>query len=1087
MRRWLKAFGIISFAVVMLVVISLFLPDHVYQRAAERITHLLTDRDLHIGSIRIQRGLQTNVELSDISLSNAEWSDRSTMLKADRLTASINLRALVQGTWEISSLTSSGLKLHLEKSKQGQSNWQLSDSSPSKSEHSRIKLIELSASNNLIEYIDQAADLQHKLELQSLDFKAENGGRIPELAARGVVNGFPVAIDTVAHNPEALKSRVENLPSARLPFYVKGSIGDLVITASGDVDTANSNAIVDSEVSLHVDKLQKLGKLIKADLPAFGSVDVSAHVKGDLSTVITDGVELSTINIRLDDEKLNVKGRGSFVGVPLDTHGDMQVNITALDNSDLLRVAGVNRPLPGQTHVEAMLHIDNKHVDISVDKAHVESDLFNFHLSGKLTDALGVAQASIDVDFEAPDMSLITHLYEQSMPPEWRSVSASGQLVGSNGQYALNQIVAKMNDKSTATATGSIGNLMPFDNMQLDVNANLFSLAEVSAFTTKPLPDIGPMSGNGEVLWKDGELSLLGAKANYSGPLGIAVVTGRIGDLMAFDKVRLRADANLPDFKALDLFTGFTMPAVDSVIVSSNLFSTEAMDLSARNLKVTARQDNVNISAEGSVDSIIQNNAIVNLNLKTQIDSTRQLDRLVNSELPDVGPMSATAKLLGSGEDIKLHDVEVTLNDPSLSGSVSSDVGYLNRLKTLSFDANLKTDSVKNTLAKFGISTDVNDPATLSSQVLLNVNENSVKLHKAQLKLADNSLTAELELLNVIDPEKRPRITGSINLLDWNITQVRYLPMARHSNSDKPESTDTTSKLLPDDPLPLGFIANNDLNLKIQIGEFISALFDVTDATLDLHSENGLLTVGPFSGKVNEGQANFHMNIDTNQNPTAVKLTADLENFDLARAGLLQSTNFIENTGGTNFKLTLDGHGESIAEILGSANGEGGLYIEDLVLKEGMLHILSSDILDQLVNALNPSKKRNKQTRLICSALTFQLKDGTLTTPMGFAVDADNFAILGEGKINFSDESIKVMIDSKPKKGLGFGLNKFVNLIEIEGQLAAPQLSLSKTGLLRLGATLAAALASGGLTLLGEGLMDKQLANSDVCAQALTQ
>ena len=594
MKRWFKALGIILSAVVMLVAVSLFLPDRIYLRAAESITRQLTDRDLHIGSLNIQRGLQTVIEMSDVSFSNAEWSDKSAMIEAERLTATINLRALLQGMVEISSLSLNGLKLQLEKHTKGQFNWQLTESesesekSAVKQIRSRIKLIELSANNNLIEYIDHPADVQHTIELQSLDFHIRNDASVPVIGARGTVNGFPAVINTLQKNTDSMTSGTEKSSSSRRHFDVEASIGDIAISVAGNVDTSDGNETINSEVSIHVNQLQDLAKLIQVELPALGPVDVSATVSGNLATLGHDGMEISGVNLLLDDKNLVVNGTGSFTGIPLDIKGDMQLDIKAPDTDELLRVVGLNRSLAGQLHIKAKLHAENKLVNMSLLQAQFESSLFNGHMSGTVTDILDSALATIDIDIEASDMSLVTQLYGQNMPPEWGPISASGQLVGSHGQYAIDHIVAKISGNSTATAKGSIASLMPFDDMHLDVDVNLFTLAETSAFTTEPLPDIGPLSGDGAVVWENGELSLVGAKASYDGSLGSAVVTGNIDDLIGFDKVRLKGDADLPDFKALDLFTGFTMPAVDRVVVSTDLISTEAEDLSARNLSVTA-------------------------------------------------------------------------------------------------------------------------------------------------------------------------------------------------------------------------------------------------------------------------------------------------------------------------------------------------------------------------------------------------------------------------------------------------------------------------------------------------------------------
>lgn len=607
MNRWVKVLSIVSSTLILLTAICLFLPDRFYQRSAQSVINLLTDRHLHIGRVTTQRGLQTVIKFSDITFSNPQWSDRRNMVEVEQLSATLNLGALLKGMLEISNLSFSGLKLQLEKNIKDQFNWQLSENSTPKPILSRIELLELSSENSLIEYSDHSTGVQHTLELQSLNLQTKDNTHIPSIEARGTLNGFPVEMHTLMQSPEPLIPQVNYRSSIQLPFGVKASIGDIAITASGHVYTLEGNKMIRSDLSVHVDNLQDLANLIKIELPALGPLDISGSVTGNLSGLKDDGIQASDIKLVLDDESLTANATGAFVGIPSDIKGKIQLDINALDTEALLSTTGVKRSLPGQAKIMAMLQTENRRVDVSLNQAEFASDMFNLELSGKIDDVLNTALASIDVNLDAPDMALVTHLSGQSMPPAWGPVSASGRLTGGNGTYAMNEIVAKLSGNSTATATGTIASLMPFDNMQLNVDANLFTLAEVSAFTPAPLPDMGPFSGHGAVVWKNGELSLLDAKASYNGPLGIAVATGSIGDLIKFDRVRLRADADLPDFKALDLFTGFTMPAVDSVVVSTNLFSTEARDLSARNLNVTAETGNLSISANGSVDSIIKN------------------------------------------------------------------------------------------------------------------------------------------------------------------------------------------------------------------------------------------------------------------------------------------------------------------------------------------------------------------------------------------------------------------------------------------------------------------------------------------------
>ena len=319
MKRWLKAFGIFSSAVVIIVATILLLPDRLYQRAAESVTHLLTDRELHIGTLSIKRGLQTVVEMSDISFSNAEWSDQSSMIKVKKLTVSLNLRTLILRIVEISSLSLNGLKLHLERNAQDQSNWQLSEgeSGDVRQDRLHIKLIEFSAENNFIEYTDHAGGVQHAIELQSLNFHASTDTRIPVIGARGTVNGFPAVINTLSKTPNSIVSDDEDLSFARLPFNIEASVGEVAITATGDFDTSNGKngegglyieGVVLKRGLLHVLSSDLLYQLIDAINPSKHQGKQTRLTCSALTFQINNGMLDTPMGFAVDADKFTIYG-----------------------------------------------------------------------------------------------------------------------------------------------------------------------------------------------------------------------------------------------------------------------------------------------------------------------------------------------------------------------------------------------------------------------------------------------------------------------------------------------------------------------------------------------------------------------------------------------------------------------------------------------------------------------------------------------------------------------------------------------------------------------------------------------------------
>jgi hypothetical protein len=114
----------------------------------------------------------------------------------------------------------------------------------------------------------------------------------------------------------------------------------------------------------------------------------------------------------------------------------------------------------------------------------------------------------------------------------------------------------------------------------------------------------------------------------------------------------------------------------------------------------------------------------------------------------------------------------------------------------------------------------------------------------------------------------------------------------------------------------------------------------------------------------------------------------------------------------------------------------------------------------------------------------FGAKDGVLLLePM--AVKTENLTILGHGAVDFSVESLDFEWITKPRKGLGISASAITNpYVKLGGTLAKPAIevkpgqAITSTGL---------AVATGGLSLLGKGLLDRVTSEKKVCEKALDE
>ena len=690
---------------------------------------------------------------------------------------------------------------------------------------------------------------------------------------------------------------------------------------------------------------------------------------------------------------------------------------------------------------------------------------------------MNTRQADFDIQASAPNLDLITQLFGRKMPQEWGPVEASARLNGDKDRYALEEIVAQLDGESKLKAIGRIGSLIKFDDMALDVEASLASLKELSVFTPAPLPQLGPITAQGGINWREGKLSLTDAHARYNGQYGRADVSGVIGDLINFDIVRLNADVNLPDLGVAELFSGVEMPDIKDVSATADLVSPTQRDLSAKNLKASYENDGVRINAVGSIDSMIKNRAILNLDVEAGLDSLSSINSLLNTRLPEIGPLSARAKITGAKKQIQLNEVDILVSDSALYGSLKGDLGKLADFKGINLDVDLSTPSIDLLFNRLNLKSTVKKPANLTSHV--KYEQGIFHFEKSELDIGGDKVIGDLSLLNFTDSGARPKITGKMNVLNFNLQDLT-------GGKDTEIAKDDSDKFLSKTLLPFEFIENNDLDLEFNIGRLRGNIFNLTNSTVVVRSTDGVFKLGPFQGKFSGGNATFQADINARSRPTRSRVNVNIEGFNMAQAGAFRDSEQIESTGDAFLNFNLDAKGRTLASIMASANGGGALYFEDLLVKKGTLDLFTSDLFRKTLNAINPFKKESKDTQISCAALAFSIDDGLLTTPFGVAAEATEYSVTGNGKVDFKTEAIDLEFKTKVKKFLAINpLEKLTGLVKVVGELTQPVVTLNPKGILEIGATVGAAIATGGLSFLAQDQLEKLNAKTELCSKAL--
>jgi hypothetical protein len=199
-------------------------------------------------------------------------------------------------------------------------------------------------------------------------------------------------------------------------------------------------------------------------------------------------------------------------------------------------------------------------------------------------------------------------------------------------------------------------------------------------------------------------------------------------------------------------------------------------------------------------------------------------------------------------------------------------------------------------------------------------------------------------------------------------------------------------------------------------------------------------------------------------------------------------THTIMTGGKSDMKVNLRGQGNSVRALMASLTGESVLSVGEGKLQNKAMNWAAGDLLFQVLGALNPMAKSEDTTSLSCAAARFTILDGIATADKGIAARTDKVDVVGSGTVDLRSENLDLGIRPTPREGVGLSLSSpIAGMTRIRGTIARPSIGIDAGGTLRTAASVGAAAATGGLSLLGEKLIDKVSADADPCRTALGQ
>ncbi|MDD5412458.1 MAG: AsmA family protein [Methylobacter sp.] len=223
-----------------------------------------------------------------------------------------------------------------------------------------------------------------------------------------------------------------------------------------------------------------------------------------------------------------------------------------------------------------------------------------------------------------------------------------------------------------------------------------------------------------------------------------------------------------------------------------------------------------------------------------------------------------------------------------------------------------------------------------------------------------------------------------------------------------PEKTES-NRILPDKPYDLKALRTGDADVKFQSKNIITPNLPIDEFAAHLQLDHGKLRLDPLNFGIDIGQITSNIILNAQQDKIVTK--ADLEIHKVPFKRLLANTRFAAQSEGTFLgRANLAATGNSVAEMLGYADGDVAIIMENGRVSKLLVELIDLDIAKSFALALT----KDPSIPIRCIIADFGVTQGLMRT-QPLVMDTTESNIVGKGEINLRDETLDLHLTAHPK------------------------------------------------------------------------
>lgn len=291
--------------------------------------------------------------------------------------------------------------------------------------------------------------------------------------------------------------------------------------------------------------------------------------------------------------------------------------------------------------------------------------------------------------------------------------------------------------------------------------------------------------------------------------------------------------------------------------------------------------------------------------------------------------------------------------------------------------------------------------------------------------------------LSVDTGNRRPILVANLNSTRLDITDLGPVVGAARvgaaSAASKPGPEDRT---LPQQPFRTARWNHMDADVTLKAGSIIRPeALPLQKLSTHLQLRDGRLALDPLQFDIAGGTLAGSVKLDGRSAPIGAAVALKVRKLKLAQ---MFSTfdPAMTSIGEFNGIIDLKGQGDSVAAMLGSADGRVSLVIDGGEVSKLMMETVSLHLLEMLKLKLSG----DESVRIRCGIADFGVKQGVMQTDI-LVLDTDVSRIDGSGRIDLGQERIDLTVLPKTRK---LSLVALRTPIHVEGSFTHPQVGLDK-------------------------------------------